>query len=157
MTTKTVNLKEDAEVLRICLETTITSVPEAVEWADKYIEQTAEPDFSMIEVSLAGRKSADDVARILADVKGKADEKRVIKRVFDIMKSLFERDPKQDTAIAHALFKIASAGKSPSKEAESFMFWFDDELSLTRSGYKRREIEELHKELRDFLNKEMAI
>lgn len=157
MTQSHIRLKEEAEVLRNCLELDLISVPQVVEWADQYIEQTPDPDFAIIEASLSMRKRADAVVKILAEVKGVTDEAQVLTRIFDVMKKLFEGDPTQDTKIARALFKMAQAGQTASEEAEGYMFWFDDALDLARLGYGEESIEQIHNQLKEFLDTASAI
>lgn len=71
------NIKEKAEVFRLGLIIGIFEVKEVVAWADEVIAAEADPEFAIIDVSMAGDASNGTMASHLSKVSGDADSQKV--------------------------------------------------------------------------------
>ena len=148
------DLKTEAEIMRICLELELISKSEVISWADNVVAKTDQPDLAVIEVSLAKNHYINDILKVLEDVGGTIDLARLYQEVFALMKTKLQPDPDSETLIARALFRMAINGDVPDKSAAEEMYRFYDDLDLARYGYyKNRTVEDVRKQLRSFLNR----
>jgi hypothetical protein len=60
------------EVFQICLINNILDKMQIIAWADKQIEQEAEPSYLLIELSLSGRKNINDIISLLRNLAGES-------------------------------------------------------------------------------------
>ena len=145
------NTKTYAEILCTCLEFGLIPLSDVISWADKQIEQSSEPDITLIELSMAGTLDIPVVAKLLRDVPGELFLDQVYQGVFSCMRATLIDQPEAESGIVHALYKMAMAGDIPDKAASSQMFWFYDALDLAKCGYTG-DIEEVRSKLHTFLD-----
>lgn len=70
---QTTNIKEYIELIEafhIGLSNGLLDKQEVVKWADKIIEQDDEPDINVIELSLCGHQSVNDIVSLLNEIVG---------------------------------------------------------------------------------------
>jgi hypothetical protein len=79
-------IKDEAEAFAIALESEATDVGTVVAWADKQIEKLEQPDWSLCEVALSGKKSSTDVIHLLQKIPGTPDQRGVMRGVLKLFK-----------------------------------------------------------------------
>jgi hypothetical protein len=94
------NHKQIAEVYRMGLVIGLFEVKSVVAWADGVIGAEADPDYALIEVSMAGDANEGKMAALLKEVKGDADPKHSQSVVLGLLARKLAADPGRGAAIA---------------------------------------------------------
>jgi hypothetical protein len=127
-------LKETAELYRLALLDGWISLEEVVAWTDRVIEAEAEPDASILEASLRGRRPVGEMIEALAQVPGEFDRRAVHGALLGLMHRAVSRDRSLARRSAAALYTIAFDDNAPDKDARSRMWRFEDDLGRAREG-----------------------
>lgn len=149
------DLREDAEALAMALELGFAAVEDAVSCADTRITALERPPGALIDVALAGRKPALEVAHLLRTIPGEIDPGRVSRRVIARFASDLEGGRATPERVVRALCSMQLEGRVPDPEAASEIGRLDDVFSLARDGICGTR-EEAVRDLREFLKRYVA-
>jgi hypothetical protein len=122
------------ETFRICLINTILDKQQIIAWADKQIEQEAEPSYFLIELSLSGRKNINDIISLLHNFVGE-NKPQVAGRA--VLGYLYQQYMANSLSLQHVATTIYWLGLhcELSKEEHHFMSSIDIEYDLAIDGY----------------------
>jgi hypothetical protein len=85
--------KNEAERMRLGISGGWLRVAEAVAWADTQIAQAPDPPASLLDIALAGKRTREEVAGLLATVPGSADTIWVMRACLADLLGTVEREP----------------------------------------------------------------
>jgi hypothetical protein len=145
------DFKEQAEALRVGLLAGYVLPDEIVSWADGLIAAGDVPEPELIEVSLSGRKSVDELARALKAIKGDVYRPRLARVILGQMAAAVRRDAATGRAVARQLEQMYFEDLVPSPEARDQMGRLDDAFALAESG-SWGTLAEVQTELVEFLS-----
>lgn len=126
--------KEEAEALRLGLVAGIASVADAVAWADEVIMADPRPDSAILDVSLAAKQPAFEVAKLLGAVRGPVDLERAARLLLGRMLRLLDEEPRRGGELAVSLYRLATNGALPDDRFGIEPYFLDDEFDLVRQG-----------------------
>jgi hypothetical protein len=132
-------LKEQAEVLRIGLVAGVRTTRDAVTWADGLIAAQSQPDLSLLNVSLAGSRSAAEMSTLLDEVPGDCDRVEVMRGILADLLHLLEREPQRADDIARWLYLWSVNGDLPDPPFGWEANALDDTFDLARRTIIPRE------------------
>lgn len=125
---------------------------EVVAWVDSVIAETEDPDYWLIEASLAGH----DVNGLITALQEEFDQ-RVGGEGADVWRAVlghfgdwFATHPSDGPLVAQVIYDMAVAGQVPDRSAETEMFSFDDAYEHAVAGHWGS-VEQLDAELAAFL------
>lgn len=128
------DIKAEAELLRLKLIAGLTSVADVIAWADEVIRAAPEPESSVIDVALAGRKGPADVAALLREVPGSYDPVSAARGLLGAMLQDLERDPQRGRELAQTVYRLACAGELPEEHFGWEAFGLDENFYLVDVG-----------------------
>ena len=105
--------REKAEYLNQALVAGISSVEDAVSWAESVIELDDQPDAEVIEVALSRRRPDFAFGPLLDQIKGKCDRVQVTRKVLAELLARLNSDPTAGQSIASRVYKLYAAGYLP--------------------------------------------
>lgn len=147
-------LREEAETLRLGLLMGLVEPEEVVAWADRVIIELAAPPIEVIDIAMASRQPADEVARLLARVPGPADFTAAAHRALGILQERFLAGNLPLEVVADMLYVYSTAAKIPEAERQMAAI-FIDEYYLS-SYYGTIEFSGLRNEIGRFLAEHTA-
>jgi hypothetical protein len=150
------NQKEQAEIFRYLLASGFIKIEDVISWADSIIEQEKEPDYEIIEISLAGRKSLSDVLSLLKNVKGKYNQIIVIRKAMSKVLLLLELKPKLGFDVSLWLHKLMMSEELNEDEFGVEPFILDDAFEMAQKkiwGTEEDALIELKEYLQSQVNK----
>lgn len=136
-------IAQDAALKRLELFLGLISKDGVIAWADEIVAGVDDPPFQLFDISLAGNKSAKEVASLLRELGEDADIEGVSAtafRRFAIARyKELEAGSVSSDEVAASLYKVAWQTDLilPMEYAE-FCNWVDDEFALVRQGIKER-------------------
>jgi len=122
------------EVFRICLINTILDKQQVIAWADKQIEQEAEPPYFIIELALSGSKNINDTISILHNLVGENKPQVAGRAVLGYLHQRYTSDSLSLQQVATTIYWLGLHGEF-SPEEHHFMRWIDTEYDLAVDGY----------------------
>ena len=128
------NQRAQAEVLSIGLTVGYPKVADAVAWADRIIADDPSPDLTVIDISMSGSRTNDDIISLLQGVPGGFDNVEVIRTAMAQMLAAIDNVPSYATAIALCLKRMAHAGRLPESPFGGNAYSFDEDFYLAREG-----------------------
>jgi hypothetical protein len=122
------------EVFRICLINSVLDKQQVIAWADKQIEQEAEPPYSIIELALSGSKNINDTISILHNLV-RQDKLQVAGRA--VLGYLYQRYIADTLSLQQVATTIYWLGLHCefSQEEHHLMHSIDREYDLAADGY----------------------
>lgn len=121
------------EVFRICLVNTILDKQQVIVWADKRIEQEAEPTYFLIELSLCGRSNVNDMVSILNNCVGENKPQVAGRAVLGYLYQGYITNRLSLQKVVRTIYWLALHGDFMQEE-QSFMYGLDDEYELAAEG-----------------------
>lgn len=137
------------EVFRICIINSIMDKQQVITWADKQIEQEAEPAYFIIELALSGSRNINDTISILHNLVGE-DKPQVAERA--VLGYLYQRYTTNNLSLQQVANTIYWLGVhcELSEEEHYFMRYIDTEYDLAADGYGYGSIAETEKQIVQF-------
>ena len=121
------DLKTTAEAFACALDMGFISTADAQAWIDRQMKALDRPPIELIEACGAAG-SSQRIVDALRQLPGDVDRSGVVRQCFRHARSALLRDTSMVRPIADWLFRLAVDKEAPSPDAESRMYWFDDEL-----------------------------
>src|SRR5690606_11847619 len=81
-------IKVLAEVYRIGIDIGLLTAQDAIQWADNIIEHMESPPYELIDLSLSGNESEEDICFKLSHVNGNFDEELPPKIILSLINEL---------------------------------------------------------------------
>ena len=125
-----VNLKAEAESLRLGLLAGVVSVGEVIRWADSAIVAMDQPEVSIIDVALSVGRSPDFVARQLESVPGNVDHVDALRSLLASFLVELEAEPEHAWDIARRLYRLAASVDWPESLLGHEPYSLDDAFDL---------------------------
>lgn len=136
-------IEEDAKYYELGLVLGLFTRTEVIVWSDNLIKTIEKPSDNLIEISLSGQKSKNELCALLNRF-DKVDKYKEIsvsafKRICSILRNRIDKKEMSFDEIAQKLYFVS---KYPHillpVDQEEFCNWVDDEFSLVRQGIKDR-------------------
>lgn len=122
------------EVFRICLLNSILDKKQVIAWADKQIEQAAEPSYFIIKLALSGSKNINDTISILSNVVGENKPQVAGRVVFGYLYQQYIANTLSLQQVATTIYWLGLHGEF-SEEEYHLMGSIDMEYDLAVDGY----------------------
>ncbi len=134
------------EVFRICLINSIMDKQQITAWADKQIEQEAEPPYYIIELALSGSKNINDTISILHNLVGEDKPQMSGRAVLGYLYQHYTANSLSLRQVANTIYWLGVHCEF-SEEERYFMHSIDSEYDLAADGYGYGSIEEAKKQI----------
>ena len=144
---------QDAEIMRLRLQSGLSSVANVVEWADEVIATRDNPQEWLINLSLSRTANPHDVVSILYSIAKGADRYAAIRTLLGEMFDVIIVDRGRARTFANALYQLAIENAYEFPPDLRFINGIDDEFCLATEGiYKTldQEIDDFTEILRKF-------
>jgi len=146
--------KDEAELMRLCLDYGLCSKADVIAWADREIETCDAPDPAVIDVALATRATTQDLLDLLAAVPGTSDvvsaRAMFLGRVADALRHAPDTLPE----VVRVLRRVALCGDAPDERASHAMRTLENDYELV--VYAGRPETELRQRILTFLDEQAA-
>lgn len=147
-------IEEEAKYYELGLVLGLFTRTEVIAWSDNLIKAIKKPSDNLIEISLSGQKSTNELCALLNRF-DKVDKYKEIsvsafKRICSVLRNRIDKKEMSFDEVAQKLYFVSQYPHILLPvEQEEFCNWVDDEFSLARQGIKDRVSAE--KELYNFL------
>ena len=136
MTVQTTNIRdyiELLEVFHIGLANGLLDKQEVIRWADNIIQQDDQPVINVIELSLCGHKSVNDVVSLLSEIVGDPRPQISGRVILGLLYNNYKNGKITLEKVARSMSWIIWQGELTDEE-KSFMYGIDDMYDLAVSG-----------------------
>ncbi len=149
-----VNLRTEAEVLAIGVETGMNGVEEVIAWADARLMATDELPSELIDISMASKAHPLDIVHALRLIPGAVDVATASRCLIARMGAEFAAGRVTASHLVRGLYQMFLSNQLPDDDSAEDMSRLDDAFDFARQGYCRQEEAELA--LNDFLRRHRA-
>ena len=98
--------KEQAEILKHLLEGGFIKVKDVISWTDFIITKEPEPDFEIIEISLASKSPLPDFLSLIQNIKGEFQHTVVIRKTMKQVLEMIKSNPELGGKVAGWLYSL---------------------------------------------------
>jgi hypothetical protein len=133
---KTTNPKdfiELLEVFHIALSNGLIDKKEIIKWADQIITQDIEPDYFIIELSLCGQKTTNDIISLLSEYIGEEKPKTSGRVILGFLYRKYLAKQTTLKSVVSTIYWITWKTELPDEE-KSFMYGLDDAYDCATEG-----------------------
>ena len=120
------NLRTDAEVLAVLIESSLIGTTEAIRWADDEIQRPDAPLEELAELATSGTRHAPDVTHLLRAIPGSIDHALYLPRLCRALAQVVRSRPALDQRVVQFLYAMASADEVPDDVARDTIYLLDD-------------------------------
>ncbi len=136
MTVQTTNIRnyiELLEVFRIGLTNGLLEKEEVINWADQIIQQSAQPDYFVIELSLCGHKSINDIVSLINEFAGEPKPVVSGRVILGFAHRQYTKKLITLRKVTATIYWLVWQGELSETE-KSFMYSLDEDLDCAESG-----------------------
>jgi hypothetical protein len=128
--------RSEAEALIVAYRAELVRRSDVIAWADRVIEQEAQPDPAIVEVALASRVDDSELHRRLDAVEGEPDRTEVATLVLSRLADRRSGGTASVGEIVGSLYRLALYDRGTFSENDrSTMFLLKDAFELAEMGY----------------------
>ena len=136
-------IAEEAKYYELGLILGLITKAEVISWSDNLIEILEKPPTQLLDISLSGQKSINELSALLNRF-DKGDKYKEIsvsafKKIGTVLKEKIDKKELSFDEVAQKLYFVSQYSHiSLIEEHEEFCNWVDDEFSLVNQGIKDR-------------------